>query len=44
MSRVCNACVSNEKLKETDPAKYEEFKASQGSAPTMEKDDTVKDF
>ena len=44
MSRFCNACVSNEKLKETDPAKYEEFKASQGSVPAMEKDDTVKIF
>ena len=51
MSRFCNACVSNEKLKETDPAKYEEFKAShdcrnnhKGSAPAMEKDGTVKIF
>ena len=44
MSSYCNACVSNEQLKEGDPNKYEEFKAShdcglnhKGSAPAMEK-------
>ena len=28
MSRYCNACVMHEKLKVTDPAKYEQYKLS----------------
>ena len=28
MSRYCNACVMHEKLKLTDPAKYEQYKLS----------------
>ena len=45
MSRYCNACVMHEKLKLTDPAKYEQYQLShecginhRGSAPAMEKD------
>ena len=45
MSRYCNACVIHEKLKLTDPVKYEQYKLShecginhRGSAPSMEKE------
>lgn len=51
MSRYCNACVANDKLKDIDPAKYETFQAShacrnnhKGSAPAMEKDGTIRIF
>ena len=43
LCKFCKACVTNEKLKKTDPEKYEHFKASHacksnysGSAPNME--------
>ena len=51
MSRYCNACVTHEKLKLTEPAKYEQYKLSRecginhrSSAHAMEKDGAVNIF